>query len=84
VRDLRGATIAAAALAGLEYTNGAVILTPIGSVPYAAGRLFTGTRGLARCHQDVLVFVKGDRAAAAKACGEVTVELPPGMGADAN
>jgi hypothetical protein len=79
VRDLRGATIAAAAGAGLAYCSGAVLLTPIGSVPYAAARLFTGTRGLGRCHQDVLVFCKGDRGAAARACGEVPVELPPGM-----
>jgi hypothetical protein len=79
VRDLRGATIRAAAAAGLEYANGAVLLTPIGSVPYAAARLFTGTRGLGRCHQDVLVFCKGDRGAAARALGEVAVELPPGL-----
>ena len=39
--------------------------------------MFTGTRGLLRAHQDVLVFVKGDRAAAARACGDVVVELPP-------
>jgi DNA modification methylase len=79
VRDLRGVTIRAAAAAGLEYCNGAVLLTPIGSVPYAAARLFTGTRGLGRCHQDVLVFCKGDRGAAAQALGEVAVELPPGL-----
>jgi len=82
VLDLRGVTIAAAARAGLAYCSGAVLLTPIGSVPYAAARLFTGTRGLGRCHQDVLVFCKGDRGAAARACGEVDVEMPSAAAMD--
>jgi ParB-like nuclease domain len=77
LRDLRGVTITAAASAGLGYVSGAVLLTAIGSLPFAAARAFTGTRTLLRAHQDVLVFCKGDRRAAAQACGDVRVELPP-------
>lgn len=76
LHDLRGSTIAAAEAAGLRYCSGAVILTPIGSVPVVAARTFAGTRTLSRVHQDVLVFCKGDRSAAAKACGTVEVHLP--------
>jgi hypothetical protein len=75
--DLRGVTITAAASAGLGYVTGGVLLTAIGSLPFAAARAFTGTRTLLRAHQDVLVFCKGDRRAAAQACGDVVVELPP-------
>jgi hypothetical protein len=77
LRDLRAATVQAAEAAGLGFASGAVLLTAIGSLPFAAARVFTGTRGLLRAHQDVLVFVKGDRQAAARACGDVVVELPP-------
>lgn len=77
LRDLRGVTVAAAEAAGLGYCSGAVLLTTVGSARLAAARVFGGTRTLLRTHQDVLVFAKGGRAAAARACGPVVVELPP-------
>lgn len=79
LHDLRGSTIRAAVAAGLVYASGAVLVSPVGTTAVMAGRTFTGTRGLARTHQDVLVFCKGNRAEAAKACGDVDVHLPDGV-----
>lgn len=75
LHDLRGETIRAATRAGLRYVNGAVLVTPVGSVAIMAARAFVCTRTLGRVHQDVLVFVKGDRKAAATYCGDVELEL---------
>jgi hypothetical protein len=44
-----------------------------------AARQFVATRTLARCHQDVLVFVKGDRHRATDWCGEVDLHVPDEM-----
>lgn len=77
LHDLRGATIRAAATAGLAYYSGAILVTPLGPLPTVAARTFTGTRLLSRTHQDVLVFVKGDRKRATVACGDVDVDLSP-------
>ncbi|MDX3124930.1 pyridoxal-phosphate dependent enzyme [Streptomyces scabiei] len=79
LHDLRGSTIRAAVAAGLTYASGAVLVSPIGTAAVMAGRTFAGTRGLARTHQDVLVFCKGNRAEATKACGDVDVHLPEGV-----
>jgi DNA modification methylase len=76
LHDLRGSTIRAAHAAGLTYATGAVLLTPVGSIATTAARGFRLGRALARTHQDVLVFCKGNRPEAAKACGEVDVHLP--------
>lgn len=76
LRDLRGATVTAASRAGLRYCSGAVLVTPLGSLPVVTARAFSGTRTLSRTHQDVLVFCKGDRKQAALACGDVDIELP--------
>ena len=80
VRDGRGNyrcfvsdTIAAFRDAGLELYNEAVLITSAGSLPVRAGRIFAASRKLGKTHQNVLVFVKGSGAAAARACG--TVEL---------
>lgn len=75
LHDLRGETIRAANRAGLHYVTGAVLVTPVGSAAVTAARAFVGTRTLGRVHQDVLVFVKGDRKAAAMNCGDVELEL---------
>lgn len=75
LHDLRGETIRAATRAGLRYVNGAVLVTPIVSAAVTAARSFVGTRTLGRVHQDVLVFVKGDRKTAATHCGDVELEF---------
>jgi hypothetical protein len=71
LRDLRGLTVDAAADAGLALYNEAVLVTPAGSLPMRAGKQFASGRILGRTHQDVLVFVKGDRKRAAAACGHI-------------
>jgi hypothetical protein len=76
LHDLRGATIAGAGRAGLAYVTGGVLATTIGSAKLLAARAFLGTRNLWRVHQDVLVFLKGNRGRAAQACGTVEVHMP--------
>ena len=76
LRDLRGVTIRAMERAGLALASSAVLLTPVGSVRIAAGRVMEATRTLGRTHQQVLVFCKGDRGRAAEACGPVEIAMP--------
>lgn len=76
LHDLRGSTIRAAQAAGLTYASGGVLLTQVGSARITAASSFTKTRVLTSTHQDVLVFCKGSRSEAARACGLVDVHLP--------
>ena len=76
LHDLRGSTIRAAQAAGLTYASGGVLLTQVGSARTTAASSFTKTRVLTSTHQDVLVFCKGNRSEAARACGPVDVHLP--------
>jgi len=73
--DFVGDTIEAFRAAGLEYYNEAILVTAIGSLPIRAGKQFSVSRKLGKTHQNVLVFVKGDGKRAAKACGDVQVDL---------
>jgi DNA modification methylase len=59
--------------AGARLHNDAILLTALSTVPPRAGRLFPISRKLAKAHQNVLVFVKGDPAKAVEACGPVEV-----------
>ena len=70
-----GDTIEAFKEAGLTYYNEAILVTPCGSVAMRAGKSFSSSRKLGKAHQNVLVFLKGDGKRAAKACGEVRVDL---------
>jgi len=74
--DLHGLTVESAAKAGLALHTTAVLVTACGSLPVRAARQFEASRILGSTHQDVLVFVKGDRKRAAKACGDVEVHIP--------
>lgn len=67
-------TIDAFGDAGLELYNEAILLTSVGSLPIRVGKQFTASRKLGKTHQNVLVFVKGDPARAAAACGEVDMD----------
>jgi DNA modification methylase len=82
-RGLIGETVRAFADAGCSFYNEAILVTPVGSLPVRVGRQFAAGRKLGKTHQNVLVFVKGDGARAAAACGEVDVTLPDGMLDDA-
>lgn len=83
LRDLSALTVDAAQAAGLGLLNEAVLVTMVGSLPFRAGRSFVGTRVLGRSHQNVLVFVKGDRKRACQACGDVdTADLTAALEAE--
>lgn len=68
-RNFPGETVAAFLTAGLRLYNEAILVTAVGSLPIRIGKQFTSSRKLGKTHQNVLVFVKGDGKAAAKACG---------------
>lgn len=76
IRDLRTLTSAAFSSAGLTLINDAILLNAVGSAALRAPRAFVGPRTLMRVHQEVLVYIKGDRGRAAAACGEVTFAEP--------
>lgn len=67
VRDKRGYclglvpdTVNAARLAGLRLYNEGILVNSLGSLPVRAGAYMEAARKLGRCHQNVLVFAKGD------------------------
>lgn len=70
-RNLPGETTRAFADAGCPLYNEAVLVTSVGSLPLRTQRMFRASRKLGKTHQNVLVFVKGDAAKAAAACGPV-------------
>lgn len=67
--------VQAAEAAGLTYTQDAILLTQVGTAALRSPRQFKQTRVLARTHQEILVFVKGDRKKAAKRLGDVDVSI---------
>lgn len=71
--DFVGDTVQAFRDAGLHYYNEAILITCVGSLPIRAGKQFSSGRKLGKTHQNILVFVKGDGAKAAKRCGAVDV-----------
>ena len=71
LRDMRSMMVREAERVGFVLGNDAVYLPPLGSVAMSSGRAFRRGRALGRVHQDVLVFVKGDRRRAADKCEDV-------------
>jgi DNA modification methylase len=71
ILDMRRCMSAAAEAAGMFLVNDAVLVTPVGNAAMRSARAFVGSRVLTRTHQEVLVYVKGNRKAAAARCGEV-------------
>lgn len=65
----------AAEAAGLTYVQDAILLTQVGKASLRSPRQFKQTRVLARTHQEILIFVKGDRKKAAKRLGDVDVSI---------
>jgi len=57
--NLPAKTIAAFEEAGLRLYNEIVLLNAIGSLPLRINAQFNGSRKVGKCHQNVLVFVKG-------------------------
>lgn len=75
-RNFPGDTVTAFLDAGMRLYNEAVLATNVGSASLRAGGQFVKSRKLAKCHQNVLVFVKGDPKRATEWCGDIEVELP--------
>ncbi|MCK6685596.1 MAG: class I SAM-dependent methyltransferase [Thermoanaerobaculia bacterium] len=75
-RGFPDATRDAFTRAGSALYNEAVLATSVGSASLRAGGQFSKSRKLAKTHQNVLVFVKGDSRKATEWCGEVEVDLP--------
>lgn len=68
--NLPAQTISAFQDAGAKLYSEAVLLTCVGSAAVRARRPFTSSRKLAKVHQNVLIFVKGDPKRAALAIEE--------------
>lgn len=80
-RNFIGDTVAAFQDAGLAFYNDAVLVTAIGSGSMRAGNYFETSRKLAKTHQNVLVFLKGDAKRATAAIGKVEFgEIGEGLG----
>ena len=52
-------TIQAFRDAGLQYYNEIILTQPIGTAALRANRTFGSTRKVVKCHQNVLIFLKG-------------------------
>lgn len=81
-RGLIRETIEAFEEAGASLWNEAILVSQVGSLPIRAARPFLGSRKLAKCHQNVLIFAKGDAAEATRRLGEVEVFLPDPEGGE--
>ena len=78
IRDTKGNyrnfvshTIQAFEAAGLALYNEAILVNSAGTLPLRAGKAFRASRKLGKCHQNVLVFLKGDASKAVQHCGQV-------------
>lgn len=67
-RNFVSTTIAAFEDAGARLYNEAILATPVGSACMRVTKQFNAKRKLAKTHQNVLVFCKGDPGIAAKHC----------------
>jgi len=67
-RDFVSTTIRAFEECGARLYNEAILATPIGSACMRVTKQFDVSRKMAKTHQNVLVFCKGDPRIAAKAC----------------
>lgn len=81
-RGLVANTIMAFEAAGAHFYNDLVLLNSIGSAAIRAGRSFSASRKVARCHQNVLVFCKGDVVKAVQDLGVIDVALPEDQAED--
>lgn len=75
-RNFVADTIAAFRDAGLHLYNEAVLVTSVGSLALRAARIFSKGRKLAKAHQNVLVFWKGELDKIADNMTPIEIELP--------
>jgi hypothetical protein len=71
-RDFVSTTIRAFEECGARLYNEAILVTSVGSASMRVTKQFEASRKMAKTHQNVLVFCKGDPRKAAAACNEVT------------
>jgi DNA modification methylase len=74
-RNFVGETVAAFEACGARLYNEAVLATPVGSACMRVTKQFTVSRKMAKTHQNVLVFCKGDPRKAAAWCAEGAAQL---------
>lgn len=74
MRDLVGLTIGAHIAAGAHYHSECIIIDPVGTGAMRAAATFSALRRPIRCHQAVLIFVKGNVKEAANAAEPFDVE----------
>jgi len=67
-RDFVSTTIRAFEECGARLYNEAILATPVGSACMRVTKQFDASRKMAKTHQNVLVFCKGDPRKAAEAC----------------
>ncbi len=72
--NLPAKTIVAFEDAGLRLYNYAILINAIGSLPLRINAQFAGSRKLGKCHQDVLIFSKGQPKDFVKKWPPITVE----------
>ena len=70
ILDMRRCMSAGCEKAGLRLVNDAVLINATGTAAVRAKRGFLTARTLTRVHQEVLIYVKGDRKRAAQRMGE--------------
>ncbi|QDX92053.1 chromosome partitioning protein ParB [Brevibacillus laterosporus] len=81
IRDRKGIyrnfvshTIQAFIDAGMQYYNEGILINVVGTVALRAGRQFAASRKLGKCHQNVLVFYKGNPRDITSELGSVDIE----------
>ena len=83
--DFIGTTVDAFRQAGLNYYNELILINVPGSAPLRVGGYFDKGRKIAKTHQNILVFVKGDHTLATEYLGKVTgVDLMSDKNSDQN
>lgn len=73
-RNFVADTIQAFIDAGMEYYNEIILLNQIGTGAVRAPRQFQNTRKVVRCHQNVLVFYKGNPKTIKQDFGEIKIQ----------
>lgn len=73
-RNFVADTIQAFIDAGMEYYNEIILLNTIGSGAIRAPKQFQNTRKVVRCHQNVLVFYKGNPKTIKQDFGEIKIQ----------
>jgi len=75
-RNFVSDTISAFQDSGMILYNEAILVNSIGSLPIRVGRIFGSYRKLGKCHQNVLIFYKGNPKKIKENYKEIKVDFP--------